>query len=124
MKKALKFAVVGAVLLIALTLTVGMAAAKYGPPTRPVNPPAGGDCATNFVDADGDGICDLAGTGTANSYGNASNYGNGVADGTGSGMVGRSGMGSQGANRAAGGSYFQSQFIDADGDGVCDNYAQ
>lgn len=113
MKKLLKFAVIAAVLLVALTVTVGMAAAKYGPPTRPVNPPTG----TNFVDADGDGICDLAGTANAYSYGNAcqSAYGTGSGLGIGSrGTAGRLGQGSFAANR------YQTNFVDADGDGICD----
>jgi len=109
MKKMLKFGVIAAVVLVALTVTVGMAAAKYGPPTRPVNPPTGTNCAANFVDADGDGICDLAGTGSAYGYGTGSAYGTGSRV-----MSGRGGQRGTAASRT------QANFLDANGDGICD----
>ena len=75
-----------------------------------MNPPAGTSCATNFVDADGDGVCDLAGTGSAYSYGSANQAATGAAWGAGS-RVGQSGVS---ANR------YQTSFVDANGDGICD----
>ena len=54
----------------------------------------------NFVDADGDGVCDNYGTGRGQYFVDAD--GDGVCDNYGTGR----------------GQYF----VDADGDGVCDNY--
>lgn len=78
----------------------------------------------NFVDEDGDGVCDtcgsVPGSGTGNQNGNGaggSNFvdedGDGVCDTCGS--VPGSGMGSQNGNGAMG-----SNFVDEDGDGICD----
>jgi type II secretory pathway pseudopilin PulG len=78
----------------------------------------------NFVDEDGDGVCDtcgsVPGSGMGSQNGNGpsgSNFvdedGDGVCDTCGS--VPGSGMGSQNGNGAMG-----SNFVDLDGDGVCD----
>lgn len=60
----------------------------------------------NFVDADGDGICDNAGRGEAG-------CGRYFVDADGDGICDNAGRGGAGCGR---------YFIDADGDGVCDNY--
>ena len=81
----------------------------------------------NFVDEDGDGVCDscggVPGSGMGSQNGNGamgSNFvdedGDGVCDSCG-GVPG-SGMGSQNGNGAMG-----SNFVDLDGDGVCDTYS-
>lgn len=78
----------------------------------------------NFVDEDGDGVCDTCGSVPGTSMGNqhgsgmmGSNFvdadGNGVCDTCGN-MPG-TGMGNQQGNGAMG-----SNFVDEDGDGVCD----
>lgn len=78
----------------------------------------------NFVDADGDGVCDtcgnVPGTGMGNQHGSGmmgSNFvdadGDGVCDTCGN--VPGTGMGNQHGNGAMG-----SNFVDEDGDGVCD----
>lgn len=80
--------------------------------------------AQNFVDEDGDGVCDtcgsVPGTSMGNQHGNGmmgSNFvdedGDGVCDTCGS--VPGTGTGSQSGNGAAG-----SNFVDLDGDGICD----
>ena len=58
----------------------------------------GAYCGTNYVDANGDGICDNRGTGCGRNYLDAN--GDGVCDNRGTGW---------GRN-----------YLDADGDGVCD----
>lgn len=66
----------------------------------------GGQGGAAFVDRDGDGICDNAGT--SESRGNkGSKAGKGKSDGKGKGQGGR--------HKGAG-------FVDANSDGVCDNY--
>ena len=88
-----KFAVIGLSLLAILVVGVSMVAAQG---------PVGGDTPTspgaNFIDEDGDGICDLCGTDQAGTGG--AGYGQGV---------GHHGNGAVGAN-----------FVDEDGDGQCD----
>ena len=78
----------------------------------------------NFVDDDGDGVCDTCGSvpnsGVGNQYGNGAMGGSFVdEDGDGvcdtCGNVPNSGVGNQNGNGAMG-----SNFVDADGDGVCD----
>ena len=71
-----------------------------------------------FVDEDGDGVCDNAGSGLGKGWGGGSHGagfidedGDGVCDNAGSGLGKGMGRGSRGAG-----------FIDEDGDGVCDNY--
>ena len=64
---------------------------------------AGPGCGRNFVDADGDGVCDYAGSHCRYTDEN----GDGICDNCGA-LAG-----------ACGGQ----NFVDADGDGVCDNYA-
>lgn len=71
--------------------------------------PRGGRC---FVDADGDGICDVCGA----NYGSClTGEGTAFADADGDGICDNCGLyhwcGMGGGN-----------YIDADGDGVCDNY--
>ena len=79
----------------------------------------------NFIDEDGDGVCDtcgnVPGTGMGNQHGTGamgSNFvdedGDGVCDTCGS--VPGTGMGSQHGNGMMG-----SNFVDLDGDGVCDS---
>lgn len=64
---------------------------------------AGRGCRRNFVDADGDGVCDYAGSYCRYTDEND----DGICDNCGA-LAG-----------ACGGQ----NFVDADGDGVCDNYA-
>jgi hypothetical protein len=108
-----KFALIGLAVLAILVIGVSIAAAQ-GPAgdDTPVAPGA------NFVDEDGDGVCDLMGTGAAgNSYRHGAGGANfvdedndGVCDLMGTGAAGNSyGRGAGGAN-----------FVDEDGDGVCD----
>lgn len=65
---------------------------------------AGPGCGRNFVDTDGDGICDHAGSGCV--YADAD--GDGLCDVCGAYHL---------CGTAGGGN-----FVDADGDGICDNY--
>ena len=68
----------------------------------------------NFVDADGDGICDNYGS---NGCGNGYGYGNGYCNGNGNGNGYCNGNGNgNGYCNGNGNGY-----VDADGDGVCDN---
>ena len=91
MKKAL-LGILAAVAALSVVTTAAFAAG-----------PGGGRC---FVDADGDGICDNAGTRCV--YADAD--GDGVCDIC--GAYHRCGVAGAGGN-----------FVDADGDGVCDNAA-
>jgi hypothetical protein len=80
---------------VAGLLAVGIAGAAMAQDTA-VAPPYGGGACTEFVDADGDGVCD-----------------NALQDGTGA-AYGRSVRGGgQGLNGG-------DSFVDADGDGQCD----
>lgn len=71
-----------------------------------------------YVDADGDGICDYYGSGygCGNGYGCGYGRGNGYGCGYGRGNGYGSGYG-RGNGYGCGRGY-----VDADGDGVCDNY--
>jgi hypothetical protein len=95
-----KFVPVFAALALVLVLgTVAYAAdapATYGP----------GQCA-NFVDADGDGVCDNLGQNVPPRDGAGSQYG--------------AGQGQVNAGTGLGGN---GTFVDDDGDGVCDNLGQ
>lgn len=75
--------------------------------TAAVSRPNCGTCG-NYVDADGDGVCDNRGSGQGAGQGQGANYvdadGDGVCDNRGGAGQG------QGAN-----------YVDADGDGFCDN---
>ena len=62
----------------------------------------------NYIDADGDGVCDYCTLGT----------GTGLRDGSGRQAGGRG----QGGNGGGQGLGMSEDFVDADGDGVCDNY--
>lgn len=59
----------------------------------------GNGCGAGYVDADGDGVCDNY-DGSSNGYGNGCGYGNGACSGNGSGAG----------------------YVDSDSNGVCDNY--
>lgn len=102
-----KFVPVIAALALVLVLgTVAYAAdapATYG----------AGQCA-NFVDADGDGVCDNLGQNMPPRDGTGSQYG------AGSSQYG-AGQGQAAVGTGAGGG---SSFVDADNDGVCDNLGQ
>ena len=90
---------------LALVLVVGTVAyAADAPATAPTGQ---GQC-TNFVDADGDGVCDNLGQNVPPRDGTGSQFG--------AGQQGQAGLGTeQGSNGA---------FVDADGDGICDNLGQ
>ena len=121
-----KYAVIAISLLAIMVVGVSIAAAQ-GPAgnNAPAGPPAQG-VGTAFVDEDGDGQCDLMGTGQAGQgYGprgfgaQGANFvdedGDGVCDLVGSDLMGTGagyGPGGNGAQRA--------NFVDEDGDGVCD----
>ena len=94
-----KLAVIGLSLLAILVVGVSVTAAQE---------PPGGDTpavpGANFVDEDGDGICDLFGTG-ASGYGQG-RFGQGGA---------RQAYGSRGGAGTCG-----DNFVDEDGDGICD----
>lgn len=102
---------VGLALVAILAISVSLAAAQ-GADDGAVPP---GGYGPNYVDADGDGVCDNCGSGyygRMNGNGGANFVdadGDGVCDNCGSGYYGRM-NGNRGAN-----------FVDADGDGVCDN---
>ena len=66
---------------------------------------AGPRCGRNFVDADGDGICDNAGSGCV------------YADADGDGLCDVCGAEHGSCPTGEG-----AAFVDADGDGICDNY--
>lgn len=85
--------VLAGILSAALVLSLGLTAAFA----------AGSECGRYFVDADGDGICDNAGSGCA------------YADADGDGICDICGVSHA---QSGGGRYF----VDADGDGICDNY--
>ena len=131
MKRKIAIAVVVASLLV-LAVVVTVMAQGAGPAYG--NQAGDGTCAYGeFVDADGDGVCDNAGT-----Y--AGGMGGGMyganADGTGAGpngmqqgmMGARRGMGSASRGMNAGNGTQAGQgtmgqgYNDADGDGVCDNF--
>ncbi len=91
------------ILIVALVaLSAGVAAAQYGQGSG-----AGG---AQYVDADGDGICDNIGTCPRS----VDADGDGVCDNLGDCGRGRGGCGGCGG---CGGT----EFVDSDGDGVCDN---
>ncbi len=105
LRKWMTSALVAALLVVAV---VGAALAADETVTAPVGP---GQC-TEFVDADGDGVCDNAGQ---NGMGNGSRRG---MQGNRTGMQGnRTGMGGMGAGQGLNQS---GNFVDADGDGQCD----
>jgi len=100
--------VIAAVALVLVLGTVAYAAdapATYG----------AGQCA-NFVDANGDGVCDNLGQNVPPRDGTGSQYGNGSSQYS----AGQAGVGTA-AGTGLGGS---STFVDANGDGVCDNLGQ
>jgi len=93
--------------LLALTLGLMMVlvisgAALAQDTTTPA--PVAGACGANFVDADGDGVCDNAGAGV------------GAMNGQ------RSGMRGQGMRGTGIGNGTNGAFVDANGDGQCDNF--
>jgi hypothetical protein len=127
-----KFGVIGLSLLAILVVGVSLAAAQE--PADDDVPVAPG---VNFIDEDGDGVCDLLGTG-AGGNGQAQGYGprgfgawganfvdengDGQCDLMGTGAAGNGqgqgygrGYGPQGCGGACG-----ADFVDEDGDGVCD----
>ncbi|MCB0158280.1 MAG: hypothetical protein KDD83_09125 [Caldilineaceae bacterium] len=119
MKRKIAIAVVVASLLV-LAVVVTVMAQGAGPAYG--NQAGDGTCAYgDFVDADGDGVCDNAGT-YAGGMGAGSN-------GTQQGMMSaRRGMGnaSRGMNAGSGTQAGQGMmgqgYNDTDGDGVCDNF--
>lgn len=110
------------VVLLAAALTIGNAVPAAAAPCGRGN----GRCGQNYVDADGDGICDnfvdVDGDGINDNcpgYGNGQGRGNGQGYGNGQGC----GNGRCGQNYVdADGDGVCDNFVDADGNGVCDNY--
>lgn len=95
-------AVVMAALLV--VMVVGAAMAADDTPAAPYGP---GQC-TEFVDANGDGVCNNAPqNGTGNAYGRG-------------GQGRHAGMGARNAAGQGQGQYRSDNFVDADGDGRCD----
>lgn len=90
MKKKIRKAVVG-VFVAGMVLSIGATSAFT----------AGPEYGRNFVDADGDGACDYAGT--ACRYIDSDH--DGICDNRGRGKLG-----------------YGRNFVDTDADGVCDNY--
>ena len=112
--------------LLALTLGLMMVlvisgAALAQDTTTPA--PVAGACGANFVDADGDGVCDNAGAGVGAMNGQRSAmHGQGMR---GAAMRGTgAGNGVNGAFVDANGDGQCDTFVDADGDGVNDNAPQ
>jgi hypothetical protein len=85
------------VLAIALLLVTAASAAAQGTTTPPPTAPRVGQ---NFIDANGDGICDNFQSGTRVGQGQGKRYGQGRGDGTGVGPRDGSGFG---AGQGAGG---------------------
>lgn len=83
--------------VIALVVSIGSTSALA----------AGRGCGRNFVDSDGNGVCD-------NYDSNGCGNGAGFVDADGDGVCDN--YGSNGCGNGAG-------YVDADGDGVCDNFA-
>ena len=95
----------------ALAMVMVMGTAAFAADAPVTQPTAAGQC-VNFVDADGDGVCDNAGQ----QLGQRSGAVNGQRGGQQIGRSGQQGMRGTGLGQNANGS-----FVDADGDGVCDN---
>lgn len=99
-----------------------LAAAMVFSATTTMVSAAGRGMGRNYVDADGDGVCDNWGTCSyvdADGDGVCDNWGTcGYVDEDGDGICDNCGV-AHGNYLAGNGRYF----IDADGDGVCDNYA-
>jgi hypothetical protein len=91
---------------LALVMVLGTVALAADAPATPSGP---GQC-ENFVDADGDGVCD--------------NLGQNVPARDGSGRQSRASQQRAGAGSGQGHNAQGSEYIDADGDGVCDNLGQ
>ena len=92
----------------ALALVMVMGTVAFAADAPVTQPAAAGQC-VNFVDANGDGVCDNAGQQL------------GQRNGTGT----RMGAGGQQAARGIGlGQNANGAFVDADGNGVCDNLGQ
>jgi hypothetical protein len=101
--------VIAALALVLVLGTVAYAAdapATYG----------AGQCA-NFVDANGDGVCDNLGQNVPPRDGTGSQYGTGSQN---NGQYG-AGQGQAAVGTGVGGN---GSFVDADNDGVCDNLGQ
>ncbi len=101
MIRKLMVPVFAALALVMVMGTVALAADE--PVTRPNGP---GQC-VNFVDENGDGVCDNAGRQAAPRDGTGNQYGAGQR------------QAGQGAGQGGNGA-----FVDADGDGACDNLGQ
>ena len=110
MIRKLMVPVFAALALVMVLGTVALAADE--PVTRPNGP---GQC-VNFVDENGDGVCDNAGQQAGPRDGTGNQYGAGQRQG---GM--RMGQRQAGNGAGQGGN---GAFVDADGDGVCDNLGQ
>jgi hypothetical protein len=127
-----KYIVVVALLLAILAIGTPLALAYQGPDEGVPAQGSLGVARSNFVDEDGDGVCDLMGTGEgygphgprANQFANGgcgANFvdedGDGVCDlmGTGQGSGPHGPRTNQFANGGCG-----ANFVDEDGDGVCD----
>jgi hypothetical protein len=93
--------------LVALLLTLVISTGAFAQDAAPAPGQYGAGQCVNFVDADGDGVCDNAGTGARPQDGTGNSYGAGAR-----GTV-QAGNGTPG-----------SAFVDADGDGTCDNLGQ
>jgi hypothetical protein len=92
--------------VLALLLTLVISTAAFAQDAAPAPGQYGAGQCVDFVDADGDGVCDNAGTGARSQDGSGIQYGAGQ-------------RGTQ-----AGGGQGTGAFVDADGDGTCDNLGQ
>ncbi len=111
-----KYLAIAATFVMAMVLTASMTLAQEETPSKlRLHQNSEG---TNFVDADGDGVCDNepaeAGTRRGNRGLERPNFvdadGDGICDNEGAGLGNGSGNG------------LKRNFVDADGDGVCDNF--
>lgn len=100
-----------------LLFGVAVTASAQGTPTT--TPAAPITCANgNWVDANGDGVCDSAPRDGSGQQFGRQGTGNGLGMGNGQGMINSRGMGQrQGMGNGQG-----ANFVDQDKDGTCDNF--
>jgi hypothetical protein len=106
-----RYFLIGLALVTILALNISFAVAQDTEPD-PVPPNSNG---VNFVDDNGDGICDNCGSGSRGAMNG--NQGANFVDEDGDGICDNCGTGSRGAMNGNQGP----NFVDQDGDGICDN---